>query len=112
MSLLLSFADVVDSVRLEAARLKDEGVEMLIALGHYGYAEDMAMAQQGWANLLLVIGVIALVGVSCVNLAALMTGNPRVMLLLATYVSDQKRALYINLLSRSNSVNQLSMRSK
>ena len=47
MLLLLSFADVVDSVRLEAARLKDEGVEMLIAVGHYGYAEDMAMAQQG-----------------------------------------------------------------
>ena len=42
----LSFTNVVDSVRQEAARLKDEGVEMLIALGHYGYAEDMAMAQQ------------------------------------------------------------------
>ena len=41
-----SFTNVVDSVRQEAARLKDEGVEMLIALGHYGYAEDMAMAEQ------------------------------------------------------------------
>ena len=41
---------MVDSVRLEAARLKDEGVEMLIALGHYGYEEDMAMAQQGWMD--------------------------------------------------------------
>ena len=62
---LLSFADVVDSVRLEAARLKDEGVEMLIAVGHYGYAEDMAMAQQGWANLLLLAyWLIALVGVA------------------------------------------------
>ena len=37
---------MVDSVRQEAARLKDDGVEMLIALGHYGYAEDMAMAEQ------------------------------------------------------------------
>ena len=43
---------MVDSVRLEAAKLKDDGVEMIIALGHYGYAEDMAMAQQGWSNLL------------------------------------------------------------
>ena len=41
-----SFTNVVDSAREEAARLKDEGVEMLIALGHYGYAEDMAMAEQ------------------------------------------------------------------
>ena len=65
MLLLLSFADVVDSVRLEAARLKDEGVEMLIALGHYGYAEDMAMAQQGWRTL----PTAYLCGRSCVNLA-------------------------------------------
>ena len=102
MLLLLSFADVVDSVRLEAARLKDEGVEMLIAVGHYGYAEDMAMAQQGWANL-LVIGLLLWSELresrgldDCQSARDSASGN--------LYVWDQERALYINLLSRSNSV--------
>ena len=45
---------VVESVRAEAARLKAAGVEMVIALGHYGYDEDVAMAQQGTAIWLLV----------------------------------------------------------
>ena len=62
---LPSFTEVVESVRQEAARLKGEGVEILIAVGHYGYAEDMAMAQQGWRTL----PTAYLCGRSCVNLA-------------------------------------------
>ena len=103
MLLLLSFADVVESVRLEAARLKDEGVEMLIALGHYGYAEDMAMAQQGWANLL----VIGLLLWSELRESRGLDDwqSARDSCNVDMYISDQGRAQYINLLSRSNSIN-------
>ncbi len=42
----LSFSDVVESVREETALLKASGVDMIIAIGHNGYAEDLIMAEQ------------------------------------------------------------------
>jgi 2',3'-cyclic-nucleotide 2'-phosphodiesterase (5'-nucleotidase family) len=42
----ISFTDVIETVRAEAAQLKAEGVGILIALGHNGYDEDVAMAKE------------------------------------------------------------------
>lgn len=42
----LSFSAVIDSVREEAATLKAEGVDIIIALGHNGYTQDLIMAEQ------------------------------------------------------------------
>jgi len=38
--------DLVFSVKNEAKRLKAEGVEILIALGHSGYELDLKMAKE------------------------------------------------------------------
>lgn len=38
--------DEIQGVRAEAERLKKEGVNILIAVGHAGYLKDMEIAQQ------------------------------------------------------------------
>lgn len=47
--------DEVEEIKKEAQRLKDEGVSILIALGHAGYTRDKEIAAQV-PDLDLVIG--------------------------------------------------------
>lgn len=42
----MEITDEVEGVRKEAERLKKEGVNILIAVGHAGYRKDMEMAEQ------------------------------------------------------------------
>jgi 2',3'-cyclic-nucleotide 2'-phosphodiesterase (5'-nucleotidase family) len=42
----LSFTDVIETIQDECTRLRDEGVEIIIAMGHNGYVQDLSMAEQ------------------------------------------------------------------
>lgn len=42
----VKFGDVIACVRAEAQRLKKEGVDILIALGHAGFATDKKVAEE------------------------------------------------------------------
>ncbi|KAG8338395.1 hypothetical protein J6590_000057, partial [Homalodisca vitripennis] len=42
----LEFLDEIPSIRLEAQRLRSQGVNILIALGHSGYPKDMEIARE------------------------------------------------------------------
>ena len=42
----VTFLDEVQEVKKEAARLKQQGIKILIALGHSGYAKDLEIARE------------------------------------------------------------------
>ena len=66
--------DEVDSVRKEASRLKQQGVDIIIALGHAGFRKDLDIAMNvpdldivvgGHTNTFLFSGIIRFVEFHC-----------------------------------------------
>ena len=41
----MKFEDVVESVRAEAEKLKSQGINIIIALGHAGFSKDQEVAR-------------------------------------------------------------------
>jgi 2',3'-cyclic-nucleotide 2'-phosphodiesterase (5'-nucleotidase family) len=49
----ITFADEIETARAKQAALKDQGADFVVAVIHSGFAEDMELAREGLADLIL-----------------------------------------------------------
>lgn len=52
----LKFLDEVDTVKVEAQKLKDQGVDIIIVLSHCGIETDRVIAAEGGPNIDVIVG--------------------------------------------------------